>query len=256
MNTIPYAFTFQFEKPIWNTQIDPKGNFLTFEVRNETTHQTEVSCLNLKSMEWVFTGFVFEKEEWWYGVAAISANVIILYTFDNDDNPDEKSYFGLHPGDQNILWELSNWNFVEANENLFTGYNREGQLETRKIDSGELTEDELTPQPKPIHQPKFYGEENEHFTEFKTYIQNELNVPPVLGCDYLEFAENIIFSYYVRFPNGYDCNLVLIGPDGTIQFHERLETQLKGMIGTSFFIIEKKLLFIKNKIEICVYDLA
>lgn len=224
MNNIPYKFHFQFSAPIWKTEFDPNSQILGVEIRNSKEHWVQFNSLDISNFSWKLQGFSFEQERWWSGITSVTADGIIIHVYENEDNPDLKSFFKI-------------------------GFNGEIEGNVQDIENETNGNDS-------VNVPIFYDVENEHFKEFQEFVVSELNVHPQLGCDYLEYNDYIILSYYVRSSNGFDCFLLVVDPGGEIRSVDLLEKQLTGQIGKPYFIVGDNLFFIKNKSEICVYDLS
>ncbi|MEM0940867.1 MAG: hypothetical protein AAF600_04830 [Bacteroidota bacterium] len=75
-----------------------------------------------------------------------------------------------------------------------------------------------------------------------------------LSCEYLEFTNNIVISYYLRSGEAFDRFLLLI-KDGKKKWKVRQDHQMKGFSSGAFFVVEGKLVFVKDRNEVCIYSL-
>ncbi len=225
MNNIPYKFHNIFSSPIWKTEISPDGGKMAFEIRDQQAHQAHFWVLDTHNFTWMLERYLLPEEEWWCGLSHIDCHALYVHVFDNQDNPDEKTLYQL-------AFQSNELKTVEP-----------------EILSGSLIHEG-------IQFPVFYGHDVDHFAEFREFIQRELNVDPQLGCDYMEYGNNIIISYYIRSTKGFECWMAVIDHHGSVILQETLEKSLTGVIGKPYFIVGDNLFFIKNKREICVYDLT
>ncbi|MEM6734904.1 MAG: hypothetical protein AAF620_02425 [Bacteroidota bacterium] len=75
-----------------------------------------------------------------------------------------------------------------------------------------------------------------------------------LSCEYLEFTNNIVISYYLRSGDVFDRFLLLI-KEGKKKWKVRQDHQMKGFSSGAFFVVEGKLVFVKDRNEVCIYSL-
>lgn len=92
----------------------------------------------------------------------------------------------------------------------------------------------------------------EHGSEYHKTVAKFLAFDLPLSCEYLEWSEKIIISYYLRSNNDFKRHLLLIR-EGKKEWKVLQDDQMKGFAPGSFFVFEDQLIFIKDQNEICVY---
>ncbi|WP_425392344.1 hypothetical protein [Ekhidna sp.] len=92
----------------------------------------------------------------------------------------------------------------------------------------------------------------EHGSEYYKTVAEFLALDLPLSCEYMEWNDKIIISYYLRSGNGFARYLLLI-KGGEKQWKIVQDEQMKGFSPGSFFVFEDKLIFIKDGNEVCVY---
>lgn len=92
----------------------------------------------------------------------------------------------------------------------------------------------------------------EHGSEYFKTVAAFLSLELPLSCEYLEWDDKIIISYYLRSGNGFDRYLLLL-KDGEKQWKVTQDEGMKGFSPGAFFVFEDQLIFIKDRNEVCVY---
>jgi len=122
----------------------------------------------------------------------------------------------------------------------------------RKVNLETLTEEERSSLPKNINQvvePSLYDLESDHHKTVASFLGLELLLP----CEYLEFDDNIIISYYIRSENGFERYLLLIR-DGSKAWKVRQDDLVKGFASGAFFVANNRLIFVRDRNEVCIYN--
>ncbi len=92
----------------------------------------------------------------------------------------------------------------------------------------------------------------EHGTDYHKTVAKFLSLELPLACEYLEWKEKIIISYYIRSGREFIRYLLLIN-DGEKVWKIQQDDQMKGFSPGSFFVFNDQLIFIKDRNEVCVY---
>lgn len=108
---------------------------------------------------------------------------------------------------------------------------------------------EIPLQNKSIGHPHIY----EHGSEYHKTVAEFLAIDLALSCEYLEWDDKIIISYYLRSDNGFDRYLLLL-QNGEKVWKVKQDEQMKGFSSGSFFVFQEQLIFIKDRNEVCVYS--
>lgn len=89
-------------------------------------------------------------------------------------------------------------------------------------------------------------------TEYHRTVSSFLGLELPLSCEYLECADKIIISYYLRSEKGFD-RFLLVLEDGKKVFKLKQDEKMKGFSSGAFFVLENQLIFIKERNEVCFY---
>lgn len=92
----------------------------------------------------------------------------------------------------------------------------------------------------------------EQGTEYHKTVEKFITLPMPLSCEYLEWHDKIIISYYLRCDNAYERHLLLL-KDGIKVWSMKQDRHIKGFSSDAFFIFQNQLIAIKDRNEICLY---
>ena len=98
-----------------------------------------------------------------------------------------------------------------------------------------------------IH-PNIYEQGSDYHKTVAEFLALELP----LSCEYLEWNDKIIISYYLRAGNEFDRHLLLL-KKGAKEWKIRQDNRMKGFSLGAFFVFNNQLIFIKDRNEVCVY---
>ncbi|WP_420318267.1 DUF4905 domain-containing protein [Ekhidna sp.] len=105
--------------------------------------------------------------------------------------------------------------------------------------------------PEPMVQSA-YPEIYEHGSDYFKTVAEFLSLELPLSCEYMEWKDKIIISYYLRSDNGFERFLLLIKNDEKI-WKIQQDKDMKGFSSGAFFVFQDQLIFIKDRNEVCVY---
>lgn len=94
----------------------------------------------------------------------------------------------------------------------------------------------------------------ENGTEYHKMVSSFLGLELPLSCEYLEWNDKIIISYYLRSGNAFDRFLLLLD-NGKKEWKLHQDQKMKGFSPESFFVFNNELIFIKDLNEVCIYTL-
>lgn len=119
------------------------------------------------------------------------------------------------------------------------------------LDWGSREKKELDTVPKidsTFYQPSIY----EHGSDYHKTVSQFLSLDLALACEYLEWNDKIIISYYLRSDNAFERYLLLLH-QGAKVWKICQDNQMRGFSPGSFFVFEEQLIFIKDQNEVCLY---
>jgi len=89
-------------------------------------------------------------------------------------------------------------------------------------------------------------------SDYHQTVSRFLSLEQPLSCEYMEWDDKIIISYYVRSDNYFDRYLLLLC-DGKKIWKVKQDEEMKGFSLGAFFVFDNQLIFIKNRNEVCTY---
>ena len=92
----------------------------------------------------------------------------------------------------------------------------------------------------------------EHGSEYFKTVIDFLSVDSPLSCEYLEWEDKIIISYYLRSGNKFERHLILL-KDGQKVWKLKQDGEINGFSSGAFFVFQNQLIFIKDLNEVCIY---
>lgn len=101
-----------------------------------------------------------------------------------------------------------------------------------------------------VEQPQLY----DYGTEYHQTIATFLSLDLPLSCEYLEWQDKIIISYYLRSENGFTRYLLLLAA-GEKVWKLQQDGEMKGFAPGAFFVCDGQLIFVRERNEVCIYTL-
>ncbi|MEQ9298347.1 MAG: DUF4905 domain-containing protein [Cyclobacteriaceae bacterium] len=252
---IEELFSFECDGIIWETALDLTTGRLLLQTRNEEEHETTFSVVDLHTDQWIVRNKQFE-ENWWIGISAMSSCRALLHIYEDDQNPELKSL---------LLWDIDQDKVLITYENATLVKVMQGGFQIRKEDGlhtmdweGQAMEDlpeiKLTEQHNTsVHHPFEYQSGDSDFDTVKSFITQAVNVMPEAGAEYLETDEHLFISYYINEMKMLANYLLISDLNGKVLFNKKINASAKGMGRDTFFIFERKLVFISNNNTLSVY---
>ncbi len=229
---------------------------MVIEVRDQPKRDVSFAALHYVDGKILWENFRLE-ESWWVDLSGIVDGKIFFTVYLDAQNPDTKGILVHDSRTRKLLWWNNDFSLLSIGENAVTGVSTRlgNRVHTLDSTSGKECVDALTtPADTQALYPVQYSDGSEHFNTVRTFLNEKLNLSPVLAFEYLEFNSRIFVSYYVS-ENGLANYLLAIGPDGRVQLHEKLDEHLKGIGLDTFFVLSGCLFFVKNRVELVSYFL-
>lgn len=259
------VFSFSSPAKIWNLLTDHEARYLYLELRDEGAHQVSFAAYDITGQKLLWDDLRFE-ENWWIGMSAADAKLLVLHTFEDSENPEVKSFFAIDNTSQKVIWQNTDFQVMGVSEGCLYGYIRKNETtfykslspETKRQQNLSLEEveqslTEISGENKYIRQPFHYTEEDAHFETVSHFVQHFLNIRPVQVCEYLEYRSLILISYYVEEAKALANYLLVVDTEGVLLLHEKLDDQLEHVGMGTFMLIRDQLIFIKKKRELLSY---
>ena len=227
------AFSFSFDMPIWKTLVDASGYRLFLELRDATTRKASFAALDLRQHQLIWQQSF--DEPWWIGLTAANDRVVILHTYTNRQNPEQKEFWAVDSTTHKLL--------------------KKTRTLADLAEAGFLTQPDELSKNKVCTMPFFYQATHAYFATVKRFIELHANVTPVKGCEYVEYQDVVGMAYYIEERKALANYLLVIDRKGREMLHKKIDEQLSDVgIGT-FFIVRNQLIFIQQKRQLLCYAL-
>jgi hypothetical protein len=110
---------------------------------------------------------------------------------------------------------------------------------------------------KGVLYPYHIGEENVLYKELVDFVKDKTNHTLTGMVEYLEWSDQrMLVSYYIEDTEGMSQYLLLTDDNNSTIMHECIDVNLKGMAFDVFMVIGKQCVYVKNKTQLCVYNLT
>lgn len=255
---------YEFEGAVWNMVADPEARCLILEIRNEDKHQVSFALVDLENDGLIWKDVTFE-EPWWIGATATNGKTLVLHVYQDSQSPQQKKYFAVDITSQRQIWQSDNVQVMGiAGENIIGYQLVNGSREYKFISMKDKTEKSLMKEEvdsllagenKNLHFPFQYTEKQPYFETVKQFIIQYTNTKPVLGCEYAEYQNLILISYYIHERSALANYLLVIDKEGQLYLQDMLDKNLNQIGLGTFFIANDKLVLIKEKNQLITYAL-
>ena len=229
------------------------GDKMVLEIRND--EDMSLSFFIYDFVHNCIQGQIVLDEKWWASIACISNDVVVFKNYDNEANAKVLSFEAYELKSRERVWAKEGMSNVSFGATSFAVTNEDGKVNIFDIASGELVLDS----PKEseantvISPPIFYPQSNQYFDTIKRFIHGLNGDTAVAGAEYFEAANWLGISYYVR--NDKLVNkLLVVSMDKEVLLLETLAEELSGVGQDTFFVSNNKLIFVKDKSKLFIYQ--
>ncbi|UII32636.1 DUF4905 domain-containing protein [Fulvivirga ulvae] len=266
MGKLNLNFSYSFNGKIWNIISHQEKELLLLEVREDDKFQVHYNLLDADSGQFIAERLTFE-ESWWIGASSLLSDVILFYTFPDQENPDVKNVFAYDFNHKKILWKKEQQNIIEAvgdcvwlmdtgNDKISCFNIRTGEVLKNSNSNDVLNNDPGRTENKMLEKPFNYREGSEYFNTVSQFLTAGANLHIVRSVDYYEDDQMIVMSYYYPNKNNKLANdLLVVDHEGDHLLQVRLGDDLDGISDDTFFIYNNKLIFVKDNVDFLIYQL-
>ena len=271
-------FHHAFAATIWQILPVSGTDWLLIELRDVEGHQASFALYDLEAQQLLWDGLGFE-ENWWVGITAAQQGIALFHIYENNSNPDEKSYFALDLASQEVVWQIEDCMVDLVKDGTVLANQSQGDQsnffsialvsgEESAINAQEykqlLLENKEIAKNKAILSPFHYVEGHAYFDTVARFLAKQVQVQPKRAMDYLEYpvsdtqernAQYIIVAYYTENEELLTNYLLITGQDGAVLYHEPIGNQLERVGMETFFVHQGKLVVIRDKTELLIFDL-
>jgi hypothetical protein len=260
-----------FAGNIWKIYPDDTFPWLILEIRNYDTRTVSFACFDLLQEQFLWEDLVF-NETWWIGIEDVHQGHVLFHHFQDTQFSNHKGIICFEILTQQVKWQrndLAFYRLLEAEviailldkpEDTFISLDVfDGKI---KLDHISVAETQLKAinfeiqRKSNMYFPDIYYQEDINFEKINQYLNRKQHVFSEKMIEYLEFEGYIIISYYLlKSDNNFANHLLILNNEGKINSHFMIDDELKGVGQSTFFIFESKLILVKHKKELCIYDL-
>lgn len=216
-------FSIKLSAPLWNLLPLAGKPVIAIEQRDELKRLVSFSAYHFIDHRFLWRDVVL-SEKWWVNLAGATKDHIVLKVFENTENPDKTSYLFLD---------------TDSGKPVL---NHPQQIDWAHTNNTE--------------HPFQYLEGEPDFETVKNFLSTSCKEIPMLGAEYIEYANHVIISYYVGAPARIKNWLAVFNLKGECLYQEEIGTNLKGIGINTFFITSGYLFFVKNKTELVTFRIV
>jgi hypothetical protein len=245
-------FSKSFDAWIWQIKLDYFSNSLALELRSEDQLSVRYAVLNMKDDPFDLN-FIEIEATWWSSLLGLYGSFLIINNFPNQSNPG--------PSDVQIV-DWKSGEIIEVFEQVLVDQFDKHMLKGRYMKEDHSTEPFELDLSKYANYglidssmmvPGFIPGDNPDFEVIRSYL-NTLSIHPVLGAEYLENEEDILFTTYEKINKHYNRILLWIR-NGQVLLKKVIDKNMKGVSLESFVTFEKKLIFVEDRKTLQVYEM-
>jgi len=259
-----------FEDIIWRVYPDEIQNKLIIETRNNENRLTNFYCYDIITHHIEIINLEI-SEKWWLGIEDVHDGNIYFHYYNAVEFSNHRSILCYNFNLNQIVWQHPNLEFHKLTKDVVIAIK---QSKTAKlylklnIQNGEVLESMnsiemqkndidalLKLKNECIFSPTIFAKLDADFDLVSLFIQKKLGVVAEHSLEYLEFGNYIIISFYIFDREMLVNKLLVISLEGNIVLEEVLMDAQKGAGVGTFFVCNGKLIFVKLKYELFVYEL-
>lgn len=216
-------FSIKLSAHVWNLLPFAGKPLMVIEQRDEMKRLVSFSAYHFIDHRFLWRDVVL-SEKWWVNLAGTTKDHIVLKVFENTENPDKTSFLLLEVDTGKIVLDQhQQLDWVHANDTVHPFQYLDGEPE---------------------------------FESVKNFLNTQHKEIPMLGAEYMEYANHIIISYYAGAPARFNNRLAIFNLKGECLHEEEIGTNLKGIGINTFFITSGYLFFVKNKTELVTFRIV
>lgn len=255
---------------IWKLYTDEINHKLIIETRNSEKRMTHFFCYDMTSNE-IVTIELDTHETWWLGIEDVYDGNIYFHYYNPVEFSNHLGIVCFNINSNKVIWEHKDLEFYKlTSDTLIAINNSKKNIKFLQLDlqNGNIIENfnfidsqkndfvVFTKRRNDrVFSPIIYSNLDEDFGLVSLFIQKKINVIPDHSLEYLEFANYIIISFNIFDKETYVNKLLVISLEGNVILEEVLMQAEKGIGVGTFFVCNGKLIFVKLKNELFIYDL-
>ncbi|WP_421869680.1 DUF4905 domain-containing protein [Marinoscillum sp.] len=241
MKAATFRFSLELTDKIWQVVLSEETGKLIAEVRNEETQSTKYHLIDLVGCDQE-ESFTIQQSDLWTSILHYCDPYLLLEQFKDPNDPSTKDLMIYDVLNKTVEAEISQFQFQERSGLELIGVDPKDP----KIEKAYTLRTLNTSNTYHMRSPVYYPSGSESCQ----LVEEFLDIPASgLGCEYLEEGDFIIICYYVRLGTKFDRWLMVIKSECEI-YHSRIDREMDGFASGGFFVLDRLLVFIENRIKI------
>lgn len=268
--TFNKIFSHIFKGTIWRLFPDTAQNLLTIETRNYDDRTVSFFSLDIVASHIShLTSHI--SEPWWIGIEDAYNGLVFFHHYNHIQFSNHIGIICFDVAAQKIRWERKELVFYKLTADAVIAIKQSKEhsdFVKLSLHSGEIIAE--IPEINSLNEvllnfvelrntaivhPSVFTEEDQNFGTVSQFTQKRLSVVAAHTIEYLEHGDYMFVSFYI-FENGlYTNRLLVVTLAGDILLDEVLAKDQQGVGVRTYFVWGNKLIFIKSKNELIVYEL-
>lgn len=237
-----FKFSFSMQGKIWQSVLDSSEGMLVLEIRDPENHHISYTSINLKTGQ-EKGPFLIAEADWWTTIINLNHPFLLLEQYSDPQDPIGKDLIVYNLVERRVIKKAKQFQFDKYTDGKIIGH-AAGRREAMKeiVIPGVRSGVKSMEHGVKLERPVFYSPKSDGMKVVLEYL--DLG-PEGFGCEYLERADYIIISYYLRCNRKFQRKLLVIKGDDEL-YHQIQDDNLEGFASGAFFIFNDLLIFIKN----------
>ena len=237
------AFSFSLEGQVWKTSMDEHSGVLALEIRNQDQMSLHFILLDINRGSVSETIHISETD-WWCSLRQFKDGYLFIEKYQDTNSPTKKDLLVFEMSSQQVVKRFDLFQLISFNEGMLTIQSVESPDEIKEL---QLNIPNNREEGGLLLRPTYYDGESSGFGLVKELLSDQ---SPELGCEYLEWKNFIIISYYIRSGKEFVRNLLLV-KDENEWMDITIDKEIKGFAPGAFFLYNDLLVYIveQNKIN-------
>jgi hypothetical protein len=270
MASIKKQYSFSNKRNIWRL-IPSESGYLVIEERDLNTKEVFINCLKTADGKVIFKNFQLD-EKYWVGIETVNNDIIFFHKFRKPDMPGHKGIYAFDILNKKLIWQNDELIFLLAID--ATVYAYQSTFEGRQYFvinylNGSILE-ELT-DVREINKLREKSMRNDFVNSFlipqkfmesdaaidsKNTLKRLLDGRKIIGdVNWLKYNDYIMYNFHLANPKGTlnNCFEVFDTAKNKIVLKEEINSNLRGPVFESFFMIRDMLFLLIEKQQLVVY---
>lgn len=259
--TAQLTLKFQHKLPgdVWKTCLSTTDGSIGIEVRNHQSKKVYFFKIDSRGELHSFANQM--AFSWWITIAGLSEKHLILEKMNDPLNTEDRNLYVYQWQNGQLLWSKDGLIYQQHDEIRLEAISKtDDSVEKVKFNlaSGkqEIEEQSIVRRNKIFIEPAQFQEGTDDFDKIAEFILIELNVKARLVVDYVEAGGKMLLSYYVADKKGFSNFIGVWNEKGDCILLELMEKELKLPAQSSFFVLEKDVIFVQEKVKVKAYQLS